>query len=52
MTTQTISPVHLKATKAPEQPTPSPALDELYRGFERIDLGVTFFFVVTSRVGG
>lgn len=31
----TPSPVRLKAVAAPGQPDPSPALEELYRGFER-----------------
>ncbi len=29
------SPVHLKAVSAPGQPTVTPALEELYRGFEQ-----------------
>src|ERR1700729_4513380 len=29
------SPVHLKAVAAENQPTVTPALEELYRGFER-----------------
>lgn len=33
--TSTLSPVTLKAVDAPGQPTPSPRLEELYRGFER-----------------
>ena len=35
MTEQITSPVSLSAVDAPGQPTPTPALDELYRGFER-----------------
>jgi gentisate 1,2-dioxygenase len=31
----TLSPVHLKAVAGPGQPDPSPALEQLYRGFER-----------------
>jgi gentisate 1,2-dioxygenase len=34
MTQQLISPVRLTAVDAPNQPTPSPELNELYRGFE------------------
>ncbi len=30
-----VSPVQLTATDAPDQPTPSPELDMLYRGFEK-----------------
>lgn len=29
------SPVHIEATDAPDQPAPSPELEELYRGFEK-----------------
>ena len=29
------SPVHLEAIDSPDQPTPSPELEELYRGFEK-----------------
>jgi gentisate 1,2-dioxygenase len=29
------SPVHLRAVRAPDQPTVTPALEELYRGFEQ-----------------
>jgi gentisate 1,2-dioxygenase len=32
---RTDSPVHLQALDAPGQPTPSPELEELYRGFEK-----------------
>jgi gentisate 1,2-dioxygenase len=36
MTADTVpSPVHLKAVAGPSQPDPSPALEQLYRGFER-----------------
>jgi gentisate 1,2-dioxygenase len=35
MTEQTLSPVTLNAVDAPDQPTPSAALEELYRGFEK-----------------
>ncbi|GAB2739878.1 cupin domain-containing protein [Nocardioides pakistanensis] len=37
MTTPTphASPVHLQAVDAPGQPTPTPELEELYRGFEK-----------------
>ena len=34
-TTQNPSPVQLHAADAPGQPTPTPALEELYRGFEK-----------------
>ena len=34
MTQQLISPVRLTAVDAPNQPTPTPELNELYRGFE------------------
>jgi gentisate 1,2-dioxygenase len=34
MTDQIVSPVRLSAVDAPDQPTPTPALEELYRGFE------------------
>ncbi|GAB3345115.1 cupin domain-containing protein [Modestobacter lapidis] len=34
MTQQLSSPVSLTAVDAPDQPTPTPALEELYRGFE------------------
>ena len=34
MTQQLISPVRLTAVDAPDQPTPTPELEELYRGFE------------------
>ncbi|MEI2766167.1 MAG: cupin domain-containing protein [Dermatophilaceae bacterium] len=30
-----VSPVHLQAVSAPNQPEPSPELEELYRGFEK-----------------
>jgi gentisate 1,2-dioxygenase len=33
--TATVSPVSLQATAGPGQPEPTPALDELYRGFEQ-----------------
>jgi gentisate 1,2-dioxygenase len=33
--TQNPSPVHLRAVEAPGLPTPSPELEELYRGFEK-----------------
>jgi gentisate 1,2-dioxygenase len=35
MTDQIASPVSLSAVDAPDQPTPSPELEELYRGFEK-----------------
>jgi gentisate 1,2-dioxygenase len=35
MTDLTASPVRLRAVDAPDQPTPSPELEELYRGFEK-----------------
>ncbi len=34
MTDQIVSPVRLSTVDAPDQPTPTPALEELYRGFE------------------
>ncbi len=35
MTQQLASPVSLTAVDSPDQPTPTPALEELYRGFEQ-----------------
>jgi gentisate 1,2-dioxygenase len=35
MTSSSVLPVSLRALDAPGQPTPSPELDERYRGFER-----------------
>ncbi|HEX3788549.1 MAG TPA: cupin domain-containing protein [Pseudonocardiaceae bacterium] len=35
MTSSVVSPVTLRALDAPGQPTPSPELEDLYRGFER-----------------
>ncbi|HET8601800.1 MAG TPA: cupin domain-containing protein [Segeticoccus sp.] len=35
MTAETTSPVRLQAADSPDQPTPTPELQELYRGFER-----------------
>ena len=35
MTQHLASPVSLTAVDAPDQPTPTPALEELYRGFEK-----------------
>jgi gentisate 1,2-dioxygenase len=35
MTQHIASPVSLTAADAPDQPTPTPELEELYRGFEK-----------------
>ena len=35
MSTPVVSPVHLRAVSAPNQPEPTPELEELYRGFEK-----------------
>src|SRR5690242_21709158 len=35
MTEQIASPVRLAAVAAPDQPAPTPELEQLYRGFER-----------------
>ena len=39
MTQHLASPVSLTAVDAPDQPTPTPALEELYRGFEGSQIG-------------